>query len=191
MQTRILLTCLCLAAVSCAKEPPPVPPPATPADDPVARLNAASVALRKEQRKLYLLQRDQQSQEQAAAYHVFSVMLPQGLTIKGLHTVYLDPRRGGDSIDFEPDGADDHTDAEKANLQKVREFTNKFAAESKQPGSPTAKKVAAEIDALPVTKELRQQQKLVDKLRHERDEAQAAVPLDKPKSAEDDPKSAD
>jgi hypothetical protein len=32
---------------------------------------------------------------------------------------------------------------------------------------------------------------LVDKLRRERDEAQAAVPLDKPTSAEDNPKSAD
>ena len=191
MQTRILLTCLCLAAVSCAKEAPPEPPPVTPAEDLVARLNAASVVLRKEQRKLYLRQRDHQSQEQAAAYRVFCTMLPQGLTIKGLHTVYLDPRRGGDGIDFEPDGADDHTDAEKANLQKVREFTNKFAAECKRPDSPTAKKVAAEIDALPVTKELRQQQQLVDKLRRERDEAQAAVPLEKPKSAEDDPKSAD
>jgi len=138
-----------------------------------------------------LLQRDHQSQEQAAAYHVFGTMLPQGLTLKGLRTVYLDPRRGGDGIDFEPDGADDHTDAEKANLQKVREFANKFAAECKQPDSPTAKKVAAEIDALPVTKELRHEQELVNKLGRERDEAQAAVPLDQPKSAEDNPKSAD
>jgi hypothetical protein len=111
-------------------------------------------------------------------------MLPQGLTTKGLRTEYLDPRRGGDSIDFEPNGPDEHTDAEKANLQKVREFTNKFAAECKQPDSPTAKKIAAEIDALPVTQELRQQQELVDKLRRERDEAQAAMPPDQPKDAE-------
>ena len=76
-------------------------------------------------------------------------MLPQELTTKGLRTEYLDPRRGGDSIDFEPDGPDEHTDAEKANLQKVREFANKFAAECKQPDSPTAKKVAAELNALP------------------------------------------
>ena len=64
----------------------------------------------------------------------------------------------------------------------MREFTNKFAAECKEPDSPTAKKVAAEIDALAISKELRQQQELVDKLRRERNEAQAAMPSpEKPK----------
>jgi hypothetical protein len=184
MQMRVLLACLCVASASCAQEPPPEPPPVTPAQDPAVRLDAASVALKKAERKLYLLKRDQQPQDQNAACRVFYTMLPQGLTTKGLRTVYLDPRRGGDSIDFEPNGPDEHTDAENANLQKVREFTNKFAAECKQPGSPTATKVAAEIDALSVTKELRQQQELVDKLRHERDEAQAAMPPDQPKDAE-------
>jgi hypothetical protein len=145
-------------------------------------LNAASTALRKEERKLYLLKRDLEPQEQAAAYHVFSTTLPPGLTIQGLRTVSLDPRKGGEGINFEE--PDDRTDAEKDNLQKVREFANKFAAECRQPDSPTAKKIVAEIDALPVTKELRQQQELVDKLRVERNEAQAAMPLDKPQDTE-------
>jgi hypothetical protein len=141
-------------------------------------LNAASTVLKKEERKLYLLKRDLEPREQAAAYHVFTTTLPPGLTIKGLRTVYLDPRKGGEGIEFEE--ADDRTDAERDNLQKVREFANKFAAECRQPDSPTAKKVAAEIDAIPVTKELHQQQELVEKLRRERNEAQAAVPSDKP-----------
>lgn len=178
MLSRIVLACLCVASASCAKEPPPAPPPDTSAQEAAARLNAASMALKKEERKLYLLQRDLEPKERDAAYHVFCTMLPQGLTIKGLRTVYLDPRRGGDSIDFE--GADDHTDAEQDNLQKVRDFTNKFAAECQRPDSPAAKKIAAEIDALPITKELRQQQQLVEKLRRERNEAEAAMPPDKP-----------
>jgi hypothetical protein len=183
-RSRILLLCLCIASASCAQEPPPAPPPAAPGQDAAAQLNAASMALKKEERKLYLLKRDAQPKEQAAAFRVFSTMLPQGLTLKGLHTQYLDPRRGGASIDFEPSDSDEHTDAEKANLQKVREFANKFAAECQQPNSPTAKKIGAEIDALPTTKQQREQQQLVDKLRHARDEAQAAVPAEKPKDAE-------
>ena len=180
MQTRLLLMCLCLASVSCAQEPPPAPPQETPGPDPAIRLNAASMALRKEERKLYLLKRDQEPQERAAAYRVFSAMLPPGLTVKGLQTESLDPRRGGGSIDFDPNGSEEHTEADKANLEKVRQFTNQFAAECKQPDSPTARKVAAEIDALPVTKELRHQQEVVDKLRHERNEAQEATPAEKP-----------
>jgi hypothetical protein len=179
VHTRLLLMCLCAVSASCAQEPPPAPPPDTRAQDAAEKLNAASIALRKEERKLLLLKRDLQPQEQAAAYHVFSTTLRPGLTLKGLRTVYLDPRRGGESISF--DEPDDRTDAEKENLQKVREFANKFAAECKQPDSPTAKKIAAEIDALPVTKELRQQQELVDKLTRERNEAQAAMPPEKPR----------
>ncbi len=178
MLTRILPFFLCVTSFSCANDPPPAPPPDPHDQNTVLRLNAAKMALKKEERKLYLLKRDLEPLEQAAAYHVFSTTLPQGLTIKGLHTVYLDPRRGGDGINFEE--PDDRTDAEKDNLQKVREFANKFAAECRQPDSPTAKKVAAEIDALPVAKELRQQQELVERLRRERNEAEAAVPLDQP-----------
>jgi hypothetical protein len=175
--TRILLTCLCVA--SCAQEPPPAPPPDSAAHDAAAaRLNAASMALKKEERKLYLLKRDLEPKERDAAYHVFSTMLPQGLTIKGLRTVYLDPRRSSEGIDFE--GSDDHTDAENDNLQKVREFAKQFAAECQRPDSAAAKKIAAEVDALPVTKELREQQQLVEKLRGERNQAQGAMPADKP-----------
>ncbi len=174
---RVLICCLCVASASCADDPPPPPSADTETPDPaVQRLNAASSALKKEERKLYLLKRDLEPQEKAAAYHVFSTTLPSGLTLKGLHTD-LDPRRGGESINFEE--PDDRTDAEKDNLEKVREFANKFAAECRQPDSPTAKKVAAEINALPVTKELQQQQALVDKLQRERNEAQAAMPADK------------
>jgi hypothetical protein len=180
-RNRSLLLSVCLAAVSCAQEPPPEAPPAAPTQEAV-RLNAASMALKKEERKLYLLKRDEQAKELAAVHHVFSTMLPPGLTIKGLRTAFLDPRRGGESINFEE--SDDRTDAEQANLQKVREFADKFAAECKQPDSPTAKKVAAAIDALPITKELREQQELVDKLRHEHGDAQAAMPADKPQDAE-------
>jgi hypothetical protein len=179
MLTRILLFFLCVMSISCANDPPPAPPPDTHAQEAAARLNAASMAVKKEERKLYLLKRDLEPREQAAAYHVFSTTLPPGLTIQGLRTVYLDPRKGGDSINFEE--PDDRTDAEKENLEKVREFANKFAAECRQPDSPTAKKIAAEIDALPLTKELHQQQKLVEKLSLERNEAQAAVPSDEPR----------
>ncbi len=64
----------------------------------------------------------------------------------------------------------------------MRELTNELAAECKEPDSPTEKKIAAEIDALAITKELRQQQEQVDKLRRERNEAQAAMPSpEKPK----------
>jgi hypothetical protein len=176
--TRLLMACVCVAIASCAQEPPPEPPPDTAAQEAAERLNAASMALKKEERKLYLLKRDLEPKEREAAYHVFMTMLPQGLTIKGLRTIYLDPRRNGEGIDFE--GSDDHTDAENDNLQKVRDFAKQFAAECQRPDSPAAKKIAAEIDALPVTKELRQQQQLVDKLRGERNEAKAAMPPDKP-----------
>jgi hypothetical protein len=112
-RNRVLLLSACLAAVSCAQEPPPEPPPAAPTQEAV-RLNAASMALKKEERKLYLLKRDEQAKELAAVYHVFATMLPPGLTIKGLRTTFLDPRRGGESINFEE--SDEHTDAEQANL---------------------------------------------------------------------------
>jgi hypothetical protein len=184
MLTRMLLLILCVTSISCSDDPPPAPPPDPHAQEAAARLNAASTAVKKEERKLYLLKRDLEPQEQAAAYHVFSTTLPPGLTIKGLRTVYLDPRKGGDSINFEE--PDDRTDAEKENLEKVREFANKFAAECRQPDSPTAKKVAAEIDALPLTKELHEQQRLVDKLRLERNEAQAAMPPEEPRPSSPD-----
>ena len=145
MLTRMLPLLLCVTSISCADEPPPAPPPDTHAQEAAARLNAASMAVKKEERKLYLLKRDLEPQEQAAAYHVFSTTLPPELTIKGLRTVYLDPRKGGDSINFEE--PDDRTDAEQDNLQKVRDFANKFAADCRQPDSPTAKKIAAEINA--------------------------------------------
>jgi len=98
--------------------------------------------------------------------------LPQGLTAEGLFTV--NPTLGAADVNFASD-INSHSTDEKNNLQKVREYADKFAAESRQPDSEIARKISEDLAGLESTKDLRRQQELVDRLRRERDEAQAAI----------------
>ncbi len=98
--------------------------------------------------------------------------LPPGTTAEGLFTA--NPTLGAADVNFASD-INSHSTDEKNNLQKVREYADKFAAESKQPDSEIARKIGEDVAGLQSTKDLRHQQELVDRLRRERDEAQAAI----------------
>jgi hypothetical protein len=162
-----LVICLCVAFASCSQQPPQPP---TPPQDPVARLNEASTALAREERKLESLSVDYNLNELAAATYIFRQSLPAGATTEGLNN--FDPREGG-NVYFADDG--EHNDKEKANLKKIQELVDKFAAALKDPASETASRVAAHMASWEDTRKFLRQKDLVEKLRRERDEAQAAI----------------
>jgi hypothetical protein len=164
----LLVVSISVLCISCGQSAPP----AAQVRDPIARLNAASEALRAEEPTLADLSTSARIQTEHIRLQVFRETLPKGLSAKGL-SIFCYPDRGADSIEF---GSDfEPNDADQARLKKLREYADIFAAECKQPNSEISRAIAEQADNDEWVQKLRHQQDLVDKLQRERDEAQAAI----------------